>query len=88
MDLSPSGVAARALQPRAFVRVPITLYRHGLGHGIGKVAVWVPVVVLPAEYLIRRDGFWFGRIELPHKIPFGAKGYRCQFRMPQSSRAP
>jgi hypothetical protein len=25
-------------------------------HGIGKVAVWVPVVALPAECLIRRDG--------------------------------
>jgi hypothetical protein len=28
--------------------------------GIGKVAVWVPVVALPAECLIRRDGLWFG----------------------------
>src|ERR1700733_15358679 len=25
-------------------------------HGIGKVAVWVPVMALPAECLIRRDG--------------------------------
>ena len=57
-------------------------------HGIGKVVVWVPVVALPADCLIRRDGLWFGRIELPHKIPFGTRGHRCQFRMHPSPRAP
>ena len=31
------------------------------------MAVLVPVVALPAECLIRRDGLWFGRIELSHK---------------------
>lgn len=35
MDLSPSGLAARALQTRALVRAPITLYRHGLGWVLG-----------------------------------------------------
>src|SRR6266851_3755141 len=33
-------------------------------------------------------GLWFGRIELPHKISFGTRGDRCQFRMPPSLRAP
>ena len=31
MDLSLTGLAARALRTRAFVRAPIPLYRHGLG---------------------------------------------------------
>lgn len=36
MDVSPSGLAARALQTRALVRAPITLYRHGLGWVFGR----------------------------------------------------
>ena len=55
---------------------------------IGKVAVWVPVVALPAECLIRSNGRWFGRIQLPHKIPFGTRGHRCQFRLPPFPRVP
>ena len=31
MDISVSGFGAKALQTRAVVRAPITLYRHGLG---------------------------------------------------------
>jgi hypothetical protein len=38
----------------------VTLMDQRIHHGIGKVAVWVPVVALPAECLIRRDGLWFG----------------------------
>jgi hypothetical protein len=33
--LSPSGLAARALRTRAFVRAPIALYRHQLGWLLG-----------------------------------------------------
>ena len=49
MDLSPSGLAARALQTRAFVRAPITLYRHGLGWVLGRR-------VLMLEHTGRRSG--------------------------------
>jgi deazaflavin-dependent oxidoreductase (nitroreductase family) len=35
VDLSLTGLAARALQTRAFVRAPISLYRHGLGWLLG-----------------------------------------------------
>ncbi|TPX00919.1 nitroreductase family deazaflavin-dependent oxidoreductase, partial [Schumannella luteola] len=35
MDLSPSGIAARALRTRWFVRAPIGLYRRGLGWIMG-----------------------------------------------------
>ncbi len=35
MDLSLSGIGARALRTRWFVRAPIWLYRHGLGWLLG-----------------------------------------------------
>lgn len=35
VDLSPTGLAARALRTRAFVRAPIVLYLHGLGQVFG-----------------------------------------------------
>jgi hypothetical protein len=35
-----------------------------VGHGIGKVAVWVPVVVLATGRRIREDGLSFGRIKV------------------------
>ena len=49
MDLSPSGLAARALQTRALVRAPVTLYRHGLGWVLGGR-------VLMLEHTGRRSG--------------------------------
>ena len=49
MDFSPSGLAARALQTRAVVRAPITLYRHGLGWILGRR-------VLMLEHTGRRSG--------------------------------
>jgi deazaflavin-dependent oxidoreductase (nitroreductase family) len=49
VDFSPSGLAARALQTRALVRAPITLYRHGLGWVLGRR-------VLMLEHTGRRSG--------------------------------
>jgi hypothetical protein len=50
--------------------------------------VWVPVAALRAECLIRKDGPWFGRIGLPHQVPFRTRGHRCQFRAIIPSSAP
>jgi deazaflavin-dependent oxidoreductase (nitroreductase family) len=49
VDLSPTGLAARALRTRAFVRAPISLYRHGLGWIMGGR-------VLMLEHRGRRSG--------------------------------
>jgi deazaflavin-dependent oxidoreductase (nitroreductase family) len=49
VDLSPTGLAARALRTRAFVRAPIALYRHGLGWILGGR-------VLMLEHQGRRSG--------------------------------
>ena len=49
MDFSPSGLAAKALQARALVRAPITLYRHDLGWVFGQR-------VLMLEHTGRRSG--------------------------------
>ena len=49
VDFSPSGLGARALQTRALVRAPITLYRRGLGWVFGRR-------VLMLEHTGRRSG--------------------------------
>src|ERR1051325_9087278 len=49
VDFGLPGLAARALQTRALVRAPVTLYRHGLGWVLGGR-------VLMLEHTGRRSG--------------------------------
>jgi len=49
MDLTPSGVGARLLRTRAFVRAPIGLFRAGLGWLFGSR-------ILMLEHRGRRSG--------------------------------